>query len=172
MENDLRAWHTGPLIASATLIGIGMGGFVDGIVFHQVLQWHHMLSTPLPPVDLVNVKVNMVWDGLFHAFTWITTFVGLVLLWRAGKRSDVPWSSRVFAGSLTLGWGVFNLVEGLVDHQLLGIHHVHPGEGQLAWDVGFLVFGAALIVAGWAAIRSRRSESPRGKPAAIAHSHA
>lgn len=54
--------HAGPLIAGATLIGVGMGGFVDGILFHQILQWHHMLSTPLPPTDLVNVKVN-IWSG-------------------------------------------------------------------------------------------------------------
>jgi hypothetical protein len=73
---------TGPLIAAATLIGIGMGGFVDGIVLHQILQWHHMLSVPMPPIDLLSVKVNMVWDGLFHAFTWIVTFIGLLLLWR------------------------------------------------------------------------------------------
>ena len=68
-------------------------------------------------------------------------------------------STRIFAGSLALGWGLFNLVEGLIDHQLLGIHHVHPGAGQLAWDVGFLLFGAALIVAGWAAIKRGRSET-------------
>ncbi|WP_461490639.1 hypothetical protein [Pontibacter sp. HJ8] len=29
--------RTGPLIAAATLIGIGMGGFVDGIMLHQIL---------------------------------------------------------------------------------------------------------------------------------------
>jgi uncharacterized membrane protein len=156
--------NAGPLIAAATLIGIGMGGFVDGIVLHQILQWHHMLSVPMPPTDLLSVKVNMVWDGLFHAFTWIVTFIGLLLLWRAGQRNDVPRTTRIFAGSLALGWGLFNVVEGLIDHQLLGIHHVHPGAGQLAWDVGFLLFGAALIVAGWVAIKRGRSEttSPGG----------
>jgi uncharacterized membrane protein len=151
--------HIGPLIASATLIGIGMGGFVDGIVLHQLLQWHHMLSTPLPPIDLVSVKVNMFWDGLFHAFTWIVTFVGLLLLWRAGRQTDVPWSTRLFAGSLALGWGAFNVIEGIIDHQLLGLHHVHPGAGQLTWDIGFLVFGAALIAGGTLAIRSGRGAS-------------
>ncbi len=29
----------------ATILGVGLGGFVDGIVLHQVLQWHHMLSS-------------------------------------------------------------------------------------------------------------------------------
>ena len=27
------------------ILGVGLGGFVDGIVLHQVLQWHHMLSS-------------------------------------------------------------------------------------------------------------------------------
>ena len=160
-----NASHLGPLISSGTFLGIGLGGFLDGIVFHQILQWHHMLSARLPPVDLVNLKVNMFWDGLFHAFTWATTFIGLLLLWRAARRPDVPWSARVFGGSLVLGWGLFNLVEGLVDHQLVGIHHVHPGTDQLAWDIGFLASGAALILGGWMTIRSHRAVEPRHRAA-------
>ena len=26
------------------LLGVGLGWFVDGIVLHQILQWHHMLT--------------------------------------------------------------------------------------------------------------------------------
>ena len=26
------------------LLGFALGGFADGILFHQVLQWHHLLS--------------------------------------------------------------------------------------------------------------------------------
>lgn len=155
---EARHPRRGPLIAASLLMGIGLGGFIDGIVLHQILQWHHMLSTPLPPTDLVNVKINMLWDGLFHALTWVCTAVGLGMLWRAGLRNDVPWSTRTFVGSLILGWGVFNLVEGIIDHQILGIHHVHPGDGQLAWDIGFLVLGALQIVVGWSAIRAGRDD--------------
>jgi uncharacterized membrane protein len=54
------------------------------------------------------------------------------------------------------GWGVFNLVEGLIDHQLLDIHHVHPGRGELAWDVGFLISGLVLMALGAALARSAR----------------
>lgn len=39
---------------------------------------------------------------------------GLLLLWRAAKRGQVPWSTRIFGGALALGWGVFNLVEGVI----------------------------------------------------------
>lgn len=146
------------------LLGVGLGGFVDGILFHQILQWHEMLSSWIPPVDLVSVKVNMVWDGLFHAFTWIVTTIGVGLLWRAAGRPEVPHSTRILVGSMSLGWGLFNVVEGIVDHQLLGIHHVHPGRGQLAWDMGFLLVGAVLVglgawlvLSGWAAEDEQRA---------------
>jgi uncharacterized membrane protein len=147
-----------PLISAATLLGIGMGGFVDGIMFHQILQLHNMLSAVCPPTTLVNVEINMVWDGLFHAFTWTMTAIGLTLLWRAGQRTDVPWSTRTFVGSLLFGWGLFNLVEGIIDHHILNIHHVVEQTGHLPWDVAFLASGLILILAGWAVIRSGRDD--------------
>lgn len=148
--------HRGALISAGVLLGIGLGGFIDGIVFHQILQWHNMLSSVVPPVDVPSMKTNMLWDGVFHAFTWMMTAIGLALLWRAGKKSNVPWSTRTFVGSMLLGWGLFNVVEGIIDHQILGIHHVHPGAHQLAWDMGFLLFGALLLVGGAALIRAGR----------------
>jgi uncharacterized membrane protein len=159
-----------PVVAAGILLGVGLGGFVDGIVLHQILQWHNLLSARVPPVDLVAMKYNMVWDGLFHAFTWLTTAAGLVLLWRAGARSDSAWSARLLVGALALGWGSFNFVEGLVDHQLLGLHHVHGSVDTAAWDLGFLLFGLLLVGGGFALIRrpvERRSgrASPRPLPA-------
>jgi uncharacterized membrane protein len=155
--------HQGAIISAGVLLGTGLGGFFDGILLHQLLQWHNMLSSRLPPTDLVNMKINMFWDGLFHAFTWLTTVIGLGLLWRAGGRPEVPWSTRTFVGSLAIGWGAFNLVEGVIDHHLLGIHHVHPGAGQLAWDVGFLMFGALLVSVGWGLVRGEGRRGTQGK---------
>lgn len=152
MRDERQHRRVGPLVAAGALLGIGLGGFVDGILLHQLLQWHHMLTARLPATDLVTLKVNMVWDGLFHVFTWLTTVAGLALLWRATGRPDVDRSAGAFGGSLVLGWGLFNVVEGMIDHELLQIHHVHPGDEQLSWDVAFLVLGAALIAGGWTAI--------------------
>jgi uncharacterized membrane protein len=141
--------NAGPLIGAGLLVGVGLGGFVDGILLHQILQWHNMLSSWVPPLTLVEMKFNMIWDGLFHAVTWICTVVGIALLFRAARYREA-WSAKRLLGSMLGGWGLFNLVEGLLDHQLFGIHHVHPGEHQVAWDVGFLISGIALVAAGFA----------------------
>ena len=144
----------GPLVVSGLLLGTGLGGFVDGIVLHQILQWHNMLSSTHPPLDLLAMKYNMVWDGLFHALTWICTVAGIVRLFFCARRSDVTWSGRTLFGGALAGWGLFNFVEGLIDHQLLGIHHVHPGQGELAWDLAFLASGLVLVALGVWAVRS------------------
>src|SRR3954467_8987771 len=108
------ATHRGAIVSAGILLGTGLGGFVDGILLHQILQWHNMLSSIRPPTDLLSMKYNMVWDGLFHAATWLTTVFGLARLWLVGKRPDVPWSTGTFLGALLAGWGMFNGLEGLI----------------------------------------------------------
>ena len=149
----------GPLISAGIFLGLGLGGFVDGIVLHQILQWHHMLSSVSPTTTVSDMELNMVWDGLFDASTWIMTVIGIGLLWRAGQRDDVPWSSNTFLGSILLGAGAFNFFEGLIDHQILGIHHVKPGPNELAWDLGFLASGVILAAIGWILLRAGKQES-------------
>ena len=147
-----------PLIVAGTVLGIGMGGFVDGILFHQILQLHNMLSAWVLRDSLLHEQVNMFWDGLFHAFTWTAVAIGLVLLWRAVKHPGIVLSGRTLCGGLALGWGLFNLVEGLVDHEMLGIHHVYESGNHMLWDMVFLASGLVLIGGGWAVIRMGRRE--------------
>ena len=143
-----------PFIQAGIVLGVGLGGFVDGIVLHQILQWHHMLtSAGFPATSIRNMEVNMVADGLFDATSWVITVMGLALLWGAKKQKELP-PVRTFIGSLTIGWGSFNLVEGIIDHHILGIHHVRSGPNQIAWDLAFLAFGAVLVVIGWLLVRS------------------
>lgn len=137
-----------PLIAAGVVPGMGLGGFVDGIVFHQILQIHNMLSAQIPNTDLAGIEVNMFWDGLFHAFTWIMTAIGLGLLWRAAKRGDVPWIGSIFVGGLILGWGIFNVVEGLIDHYILHVHHVVESQGLSIYDHMFVGSGVLFIIMG------------------------
>jgi uncharacterized membrane protein len=143
-----------PLIAAGLLLGAGLGGFVDGIVFHQILQWHSMLSARLPPDTLVTAKVNMYWDGIFHAAVWVLTVAGVWRLFAAARRPGVPWSGRVLLGAMAGGWGLFNVIEGLIDHHLLGLHHVRDAAPDpLPADMAFLAFGVVLLVLGFALVR-------------------
>jgi uncharacterized membrane protein len=103
-------------------------------------------------------------DGLFHAATYVFVVTGLIVVWRTARRRHLRWSSKLLAGTMLIGFGAFNLVEGLVNHhQLLGLHHVNetaPREQWIYWDVGFLVWGAAMLIGGWAVYRSGQKESP------------
>jgi uncharacterized membrane protein len=95
------------LLVPGILLGVDLGGFVDGIVLHQMLQWHHMLTSHggYPARTVAGLEVNTLWDGIFHASTWIATVVGLFLLCKAGRRDDVPWSGRALLGLMAIGWG-------------------------------------------------------------------
>ena len=149
------------VITSGALLGIGFGGFVDGILLHQILQWH-VISSVVPPVDVVSIKLNMLYDGLFHAFMWLATLTGVIILARAmGAPHRLP-IARTLGGAMLVGWGMFNVVEGLIDHQILGLHHVHPGAGQLAWDVGFIVVRGSSSFSGGSS-----SSAPSRPPASI-----
>jgi len=133
-----------------------MGGFIDGILFHQILQSHNMLTGRIPKDTIAHIEINMVWDGIFHAFTWIMTAVGLTLLFRAAAVANILWSGRAFAGALFVGWGLFNFVEGVVDHHLLNLHHVYEPMGVSIFDYLFLLSGVVFVLYGWFAIRSVR----------------
>ena len=139
-------------------MGIGLGGFVDGIVLHQILQWHNMMSNWVPPVTMDAMSYNMVWDGVFHAAVWVVTLVGVLMLWSAAyRRAAIP-TLGAFIGQLFLGWGLFNLVEGIIDHQLLGVHYVRQVPNYQVYNLTFLAVGGVLfIVLGWVLMRRGRS---------------
>src|SRR5690606_1988422 len=110
----------------ATILGVGLGGFVDGILLHQVLQWHHMLTSTdtdniglrTYPADTVpGLRMNTLWDGLFHTFTWLAVLVGPGLLYsRAASSRGRLWGGRVLRGRALGGWGRLHRVDGGVDH--------------------------------------------------------
>lgn len=144
-----------PLIAASTTLGIAFGGFIDGIFFHQVLQWHEMLSFRIPPTTLMNKSINMFWDGIFHSFCLVVAITGLYLLLQLFFRKDVIVTRTLFTGGLILGWGIFNLVEGVIDHHLLELHNVkETSEHVLLWNYGFLAFSVLLLLAGSRLVRN------------------
>ncbi|MGC1309087.1 MAG: DUF2243 domain-containing protein [Phormidesmis sp.] len=148
-----------PLIIAGIVLGLGQSGFFDGIVIHQLLQWHHMFTNVETDQTVAGLALNTLGDGLFHLLDWLLTLAGIGLLWRASKKEDVSKSTPVFLGSLLMGAGLFDFVEGLIDHQLLGIHHVKPGPNEFAWDMGFLALGLGLLGLGWAVTRIKPSDA-------------
>jgi uncharacterized membrane protein len=151
------------------LVGVGLGGLVDGVVLHQLLQWHHMLTDygndgSFSSTTVDGLQDNTLADGLFHVATIVLLLVGLFLLWRRFAAVGRPVPARPLVGLLVAGWGLFNVVEGLVDHQLLGVHHVRDDVAtKWPYDVGFLAFGAVLCAGGWWLFRSATATvSPSG----------
>jgi uncharacterized membrane protein len=144
-----------PVAVGGVLIGAGLGGFVDGIVLHQILQWHHLLTDHghhdrYPDLTAADLEDQTRWDGAFHAGTWLLVVVGLfVLVAAVHRRPAAAPSPRELTGLLLVGWGLFNLVEGVVDHHLLTLHHVRDDVADpLGWDLAFLAAGALLVAAG------------------------
>ena len=145
--------------SAGVLFGLGLGGFFDGIVLHQTLQWHHMLSGWYPIRDVPSLELNTRWDGYFHSGTYVLVVLGLFVLWRAARARPLRWSYRRLFGALLLGWGLFNVVEGLIDHAMLGVHRVNERvapDQRIYWDVAFLAWGAAMLAGGWALLRPGR----------------
>ncbi len=139
-------------IAAGLLFGLGLGGFFDGIVLHQILQWHHMAShvDRFPTTTVEGLRANTLADGLFHAATYVFVVAGLWCLWRFTMSDEYRWSTRAFIGLLLIGFGSFNLVEGTINHHILEIHRVREdSDNAAAWDLAFLAWGAAMLVGGW-----------------------
>ena len=145
-------------VSAGLILGLGLGGFIDGITLHQIMQWHNMGSAVLPPVTMEAMSQNMTWDGLFHIATLILTVIGVVMLWSEGRRGSAPAALAVLFGQMILGWGIFNLVEGVIDHHLLQLHHVRDMPVHVpAYDWIFLAVGVVMILVGWMMSREHTS---------------
>ncbi|HEY0780335.1 MAG TPA: DUF2243 domain-containing protein [Gemmatirosa sp.] len=152
----------GGATAPGLVIGVGLGGLVDGWLLHQILQWHNMLSARIPPTSMAAMRANMTADGFFDAGSWAIVVAGVVMLWAAGRRGDTP-TGRRFAGQLIAGWGLFNLVEGVIDHHLLQLHHVIdvPAHVPLADWLFLAVGGVLLLVVGGVMARADTERASR-----------
>jgi uncharacterized membrane protein len=137
------------------VLGIGLGAFVDGILFHQILRWHHFISDTAgqstSTVDGLNA--NTLADGLFHAVSWCVLLAGVILMWRSSRAGDVP-RGRVLAGSLVTGAGLFNLFDAVASHWVLGLHHIHEGSYETLSDVVYFIVAVLTVIGGLVLARS------------------
>jgi uncharacterized membrane protein len=125
-----------------------------------------MVSSWYPPTTVENLRLNTLWDGIFHSATYVFVVLALWLFWRVAHASHLYWSARLIWGTTLLGWGAFNVVEGIVDHEVLGIHHVNEQVARaqwIWWDLAFLAWGALMLGAGWALLRAGRRMQERAR---------
>jgi uncharacterized membrane protein len=134
-----RPASTGRSVVAGVLIGVGVAAFLDETVFHQLLHWHHFY-------DGSTLEAGLVSDGVFHAGGWLAIVVGLFLFADLQRRrTTVP--KRVWAGGL-LGWGVFQLYDGLFQHKVLGLHQIRYEVDLLPYDLAWNISGAVGAVVG------------------------
>lgn len=137
-------------VLSGVLIGVGLAAFLDEAVFHQLLHWHHFYDRSTAAAGLVS-------DGLIHAFSWVATVLGLVLVADLRRRAALS-GAGLLAGVL-LGAGVFQLYDGTVQHKLLGLHQIRYHVDIAAYDWTWNGTGAVMFVVGiwllWSSTRRR-----------------
>jgi uncharacterized membrane protein len=85
------------------------------------------------------------------------TVIGVYWLLVDARKGEPLAEGKAFAGLLILGWGEFNLVEGVLDHHLLGLHHVRDMPVHVPlYDWLFLgIGGLGFILLGWGLSRTR-----------------
>src|SRR3954449_1019771 len=125
----------------AILLGVALGGLFDGILLHQVLQWHHLLSL-LESQSVQDIRVQIMADGLFHVLMYVVACVGLLLLWRSSRLHAQARASALL-GITLLGFGIWQFVDVILFHWVFRIHRIRIDvDNPLVWDAGWmLVFG-------------------------------
>lgn len=147
-------------------LGFGLGGFFDGILLHQVLQWHHLLSAVEQARS--DIRFLIMTDGLFHVLMYVIAAFGLWLLWRGRRHFAASGADRRMLADALIGFGAWHILDGILSHWVLGIHRIRmDSEVPLVWDLlWFTVFG--LLPAAIGLMLHRRSASGH---AARLHSH-
>ncbi|MEN3090440.1 MAG: DUF2243 domain-containing protein [Staphylococcus pseudoxylosus] len=125
---------------SGVLFGLGVAAFIDEVVFHQLLAWHHFY-------DKSSMAIGLVSDGLFHAFSWFATVASLFLLADVKRRNSF-WIKRWISGML-LGLGFFQLYDGLIQHKLFRIHQIRYKVNVLPYDIVWNAVAIIVLIVGF-----------------------
>ena len=141
----------GLFMRGSLLFGFGLGGLADGIVLHQVLQWHNLVSTQVTNETLGGLQTNLFWDGVFHLSTTVLVVIGVLLLWRACEgRDHVTGNLSARVGLVLVGWGAFHVVDQMLFHELLNLHNIREDAASVAlYNWGFFAVGLVLAAVGW-----------------------
>src|SRR5919205_4327922 len=114
---DRAAPRLRPAVVTGVLLGIGIAGFIDESVFHQLLQWHTFYWN-------TDQRGRILSDGLFHVFSTLLLLWGALRLWR-GRDTWAPPYRYAIVAAILIGAGGFNLYDGIVQHAILHFHLVN-----------------------------------------------
>lgn len=165
MPSSERLRFSGRFAAAGYLLGIGLGGFFDGILLHQVLQWHHLLSLVDSPA-VQDIRVQILADGMFHVLMYIVTAVGLVCLWKSRIEFSKAGAGKWLFGTMLLGFGLWNVADVVLFHWIMQIHRIRVDvPNPLFWDLLWLgLFGLIPLIAGrWTRSHSGNGGADHGK---------
>lgn len=123
------------MVLGAFLLGFGLGGFLDGIILHQILQWHHIISNLIPMNTLTGLQKNAVGDGIFSMGMWLVAVRGFGVLWQNIQQKRSLISTQKLLGWIVAGWGGFNIFDSIVFHWLLRLHHIRQVPNFLVYDI-------------------------------------
>jgi uncharacterized membrane protein len=155
---EVRIYSRTASMTGGLFLGLGIGGCFDSIVLQHIAQWHQIGSAILRPTTFEALSQNMRWGGYFHVLTAMLMVIGTLSLWREGLEGTAPPRLRVLAGFILFGFGVFNLVEGIVAHHVLQLHHVRDLPTHIPlYDWIALAGGALCALFGW--VMSRTTEA-------------
>lgn len=156
---------TRPLAWAGFLLGISLGGFFDGILLHQILQWHHLLSNVQAVQDM---RMQVLADGLFHGLMYAIAAVALFKLWRSRAVYATPGADTLLWATALIGFGVWHILDAVLSHWITGIHRIKvDSPNPLAWDLfWFAAFGLLPLGLGWALRRPGNSRPGGGTRAA------
>ncbi|SDJ09326.1 DUF2243 domain-containing protein [Salimicrobium halophilum] len=140
-------------IWSGLLFGIGLAAFLDEVLFHQLLRWHHFYDQSTTDIGLIS-------DGLFHAFSWFATIGGLFLLADLRRRYSLSWGR--WWGSVLLGAGAFQLYDGIVQHKLMQLHQIRYVENILPYDLVWNISAVFMIAGGLFLLKRGKGNQAHG----------
>lgn len=138
-------------LIAGILMGIGVAGFIDETVFHQLLHWHHFYNPSTPSWGLIS-------DGLFHAFSWFCIIGGFFIF--ADLRRRTAWRATWHLSGFLFGLGGFQLWDGTIQHKWWHLHeiryHVNIVPYGLVWNAIAVI---VLIAAVTFLMRARREST-------------
>lgn len=150
-------------LVGAAVLGFALGGFFDGILLHQILEWHHLLSL-VPGAAFRSLRVQLIADGLLHVVMYLVAVGGLLLLWRA-RATLARLPGRHVVGAALVGFATWHCLDAVLNHWLLGIHHIRDDAANpVAYDLVWVgVFGLGLLALGLRLLRQPAGGNAGGR---------